>query len=58
MARREKNRPGFSHVRVCGLQRHHFPPVIYAYIQSRRALRKQTGQAWRLESAVDIYYLG
>ena len=36
MARREKNRPGFSHVRVCGLCATNFPPVIYAYIQSRR----------------------
>ena len=36
MARREKNRAGFSHVRVCGLGLTNFPPVIYAYIQSRR----------------------
>ena len=32
---REKNRAGFSHVRVCGLGQTNFPPVIYAYIQSR-----------------------
>ena len=31
-----KNRAGFSHVRVCGLCWTNFPPVIYAYIQSRR----------------------
>ena len=31
-----KNRAGFSHVRVCGLGWKNFPPVIYAYIQSRR----------------------
>ena len=31
-----KNRPGFSHVRVCGLGQTNFPPIIYAYIQSRR----------------------
>ena len=36
MARREKNQPGFSHVRACGLGWTNFPPVIYAYIQSRR----------------------
>ena len=35
LARREKNRAGFSHVRVCGLSYTDFPPVIYAYIQSR-----------------------
>ena len=51
MARREKNRAGFSHVRVCGLGLTNFPPVIYAYIQSRR----RSGQAWWLESAMDIY---
>ena len=27
-----KNRAGFSHVRVCGLQHHHFPRQICAYI--------------------------
>ena len=31
----QKNRAGFSHVRVCGLGQTNFPPVIYAYIQSR-----------------------
>ena len=36
MARREKNRVGFSHVRVYGLCQTNFPPVIYAYIQLRR----------------------
>ena len=36
MARREKIEPDFSHVRVCGLGWKNFPPVIYAYIQSRR----------------------
>ena len=36
MARREKNRAGFSRVRVCGLGQTKFPQVIYAYIQSRR----------------------
>ena len=45
-----KNRAGFSHVRVCGLCQTNFPPVIYAYIQSRR----RSEQAWRLESTVDI----
>ena len=53
MARREKNRAGFSHVRVCGLGQTNFPPVIYAYIQSRRAWRG-SGQAWRLELAMGI----
>ena len=27
-----KNRAGFSHVRVCGLQHHHFPRQICVYI--------------------------
>ena len=35
MTRREKNRAGFSHVRVCGLGQTNFPPVIYAYIYNR-----------------------
>ena len=34
IAWREKNRAGFSHVRVCGLGQTNFSPVIYAYIQS------------------------
>ena len=41
MARRGKNRAGFSHVRVYGLGSMNFPPVIYAYIQSRRRANKQ-----------------
>ena len=36
MARRGKNRAGFSHVRVCGLGQTNFSQVICAYIQSRR----------------------
>ena len=32
MARHEKNRAEFSHVRVCGLGQTKFPQVIYAYI--------------------------
>ena len=36
MARRAKNRAGFSHMRMCGLGQTNFPQVIYAYIQSRR----------------------
>ena len=41
MARREKNRVGFSHVRVCGLGSTNFPPVIYAYIQSQRRVEDE-----------------
>ena len=52
-----KNRAGFSHVHVCGLGQTNFPPVIYAYIQSRRVWRG-SGQAWRLESAMGISCLG
>ena len=61
MARREKNRAGFSHVRVCGLQRHHFPPEnMCIYIIGSRGANRYGGFAgsWRLESAVGISYLG
>ena len=60
MDRREKNRPRFSHVRVFGLQRHHFPRQICAYILWSRGAKRQggLGGSWRLESTVGIYYLG
>ena len=44
MARREKNRAGFSHVRICGLQHHYFPGK-YVHIYNRLARRKRI---WRL----------
>ena len=49
MARREKNRLGFSHVRVCGLGQTNFPPVIYAYIYNRGDAQDRRGgsnQLW------------
>lgn len=59
MARREKNRPRFSHVRMCRLQRRHFPRQICAYILWSRGANgcgRSVG-SWRLESTVGIYYL-
>ena len=43
MDRREKNRAGFSHVSVCGLQRRHFPRQICAYILWSRGAKRQGG---------------
>ena len=57
MSLREKNRVGFSHVRVRIRSNEFSPSNICLYIIAA-ALCKQTGQAWRLESAVNIYYLG
>ena len=39
-----KNRAGFSHVRICGLQHHYFPGK-YVHIYNRLARRKRI---WRL----------
>ena len=59
MARREKNRPGFSHVRVFGLQRHHFPRQICAYILWSRGAKRQggLGGSSRFELTMGISYL-
>ena len=56
MARRAKNRAGFSHVRVCGLQRRHFPRQICAYILWSRGAKRHGGFAGssRLELAMGI----
>ena len=43
MDRSEKNRAGFSHVRVCGLQRRHFSQQICAYILWSRGAKRQGG---------------
>ena len=54
LARREKNRAGFSHVRMCGLGQTNFSPSnICLYIIA--AVRRGSGQAWRLESTTGIY---
>ena len=59
MARREKNRPGFSHVRVFGLQRHYFSRQICAYILWSRGANGcgSSVGSWRLELTMGISYL-
>ena len=59
MARRAKNQPGFSHMRVCGLQRRHFPRQICAYILWSRGAKQQggLGGSSRLELTMGISYL-
>ena len=57
MARREKNRAGFfSCVRVRIRLNEFSPSNICLYIIA--AVLHGSGQAWRLESTTDIYYLG
>ena len=57
MDRREKNRAEFfSCVRVRIRLNEFSPSNICLYIIA--AVRRGLGQAWRLESAVGIYYLG
>ena len=53
MDRREKNRAGFSHVRVRIRLNEFSPSNICLYIIAA-VLRKQIGQAWRLELATGI----
>ena len=57
MARREKNRAGFSHVRMCRLQRHYFPRQICAYILWSRGAKRQggLGGSSRFELTIGIY---
>ena len=59
MARREKNRPRFSHVRMCRLQRRHFPRQICAYILWSRGAKRQggLGGSSRFELTIGISYL-
>ena len=59
MALREKNRAGFSHVRVCGLQRRHFSRQICVYILWSRGAKRHggLGDSSRLESTAGISYL-
>ena len=54
-----KNRPGFSHVRVFGLQRHHFSRQICAYILWSRGAKRQggLGGSSRFELTMGISYL-
>ena len=56
MARREKNRAEFSHVRVRIMSNEFSPSNICLYIIA--AVRRGLGQAWRLESTTDISCLG
>ena len=58
MARREKNRAEFSHVRVWGLCQTNFSTSNICLYIIAAALRKQTGQAWRLEFTTGIFCLG
>ena len=58
MALREKNRAGFSHMRVCGLGCVDFPPVIYAYIQSRRCVTAQDRRGGSNQLWVYLAYCG
>ena len=61
MDRRGKNRAGFSHVCVCGLQHHYFPPAnMCIYIMGSRGANGYGGFAglWRLELTMDISCLG
>ena len=52
MDRREKNRVGFSHVRVRIISNEFSPSNICLYTIA--ATMRGSGQAWRLESAVGI----
>ena len=56
MARREKNRSGFSHVRVRIRLKEFSPSNICLYTIAET--QDGSGQAWRLESAMGIYYIG
>ena len=53
LARREKNRAGFSHVRIRIRSNEFSPSNICLYTIA--ATLCGSGQAWRLESAVGIY---
>ena len=59
MARCGKNRAGVSHMRVCGLQRGHFPRQICVYILWSRGSKRQRGLVGssRLESTTGISFL-
>ena len=57
MDRRKKNRAGFSHVPVHGLQHRHFPRQICAYILWSRGAKRQgdLGGSSRFELTMGIY---
>ena len=58
MARREKNRAEFFSCMRVRIRFNEFSPSNICLYTIAAALRKQTGQAWRLESTTGIYYLG
>ena len=52
-----KNRPGFSHVRMCRLQRRHFPRQICAYILWSRGAKRLWQLCWLVAARINCGYI-